>query len=267
MALRAGSAAAFMAATMITSVGLSPAFAEEAANAPPAGAGDQPEPAGAPAQKPAAALTDHFPEAGPEWDLGSPRRLQLGAHLGLGSRLDDPPLLSADSRQGLLFGVDLDLFFAERVSFGLGFEHLDLGTEETGVLPTGSASLTRDLNSLWLNLRLYPFRVAPFGFFLRLALAASWQSADMTGVAWPRTQPDLGQPFSCEGSDTPGFALRAALGVDAAIAPGLTLLLSLSFDSYQLSDEILDACVPGAGSAAVLNLQTGLAYGFDVSSW
>ncbi len=203
-------------------------------------------------------------EGSEEWTLDTPEMLDIGLTLGLGSRLDDAPLYEVTDRQGLLFGLGLDLFFSRRVSVGLGYEHLDLGIENSGLTPTGQVALTRDLNSLWANLRLYAVRGETVGAFIRLGLGSVWQSADLTGSVWSQVRPERQLSLGCEGCDSSNLALRADLGIDVALSSGLRLLGALGLDSYRLSDELLEDCVPGAGTAAVFGLRTGFAYGAEL---
>jgi len=193
-----------------------------------------------------------------------PEQLDIALTLGMGSRLDDAPLYSITDRQGLLFGLGLDLFFSHRVSFGLGFEHLDLGAEDSGLTQTGQVTLTRDLNAFWANLRLYAVRTEAVGGFIRLGLGSVWQSADLTGAVWSHYRPDRNVTWSCEGCDSANVALRADVGIDVTLTAGLRLQAALGLDSYRLSDELLDECVPGAGTAAVFGLRTGFAYGAEL---
>jgi hypothetical protein len=226
------------------------------------------EPGPPPADGPPPASAESPPsgehEGSREWALDMPELLDIGLTLGMGSRLDDAPLYEVTGRQGLLFGLGLDLFFSRRVSVGLGYEHLDLGAEDSGLTPTGSVALTRDLNSLWANLRLYAVRGETVGAFIRLGLGSVWQSADLTGSVWSQIRPDHQLSLNCEGCDSANMALRADLGIDVALSGGLRLLGALGLDSYRLGDELLDDCVPGAGSAAVFGLRTGFAYGAEL---
>ena len=189
--------------------------------------------------------------------------IELAPVLGFGGRLDTPPLLHQQAPMGLLFGLGADVYFSSAVAVGLRYEHYDLGREGGDIGSSGTIDVDRDLNSLWLGVRAYPFELDWFGAFVALGLAASWQSVNATGALWHPISPGRNGAFSCEGSDSIAPALRAGLGVHAALADSLRLWLSASFDSYRLSDGSLDGCAPGAGGASVLALQTGLGYRFS----
>ncbi len=179
-------------------------------------------------------------------------------------RIDDPATLSLVDRGGLLFGLGMGLFFSPRVAFGLSFEHVDLGDEDSGVLDGGSYRVVRDLNTIWLGLRLVPLQSDSVGAFVGLAVGSSWQRADVTGSFWPATQPALAQPFRCGGSAPLAFALRAELGLDAQLSGPLRAQAAMSFDNHGLSDGMLDACAAGTGSVQSVSGRAGLVYLFDL---
>ena len=248
-----------------------PTDAGEAAAAAPAAAEDASGNAAvAGATKPAdgtAAASDDAKTEAPEPSTGEvdeEMRLDLAAHLGVAVRLDDPPWLEADTRAGLLFGLGLDLAVIPALSIGVRYEHVDLGDERSGAVSDGSISVSRDVNSLWLQLRAFPLQSEDVGGFITIGGGLMWQSADATGVAWRPEQPGISESFTCEGSDSASLGLRAALGVDARIVDELRMIASAGMDHYQLSDEPLDSCAPGGGSAIMFGLRVGLAYGIDL---
>jgi len=205
------------------------------------------------------------PSAGPaEWEPGTPWRLDLGLSAGLGVRLDDAPLYPVSERAGGRFGGSLGLWLSRRISLGLGYQHLHLGGESTGILPSGSAIISRDLSTMWASLALYPFRGEQVGAFLRIAAGPTWQSGELNGSVWSSTLPDRSQTLRCEGSDSLDFALGAALGVDVTLSGALRMLANLGIDSHRLDDGPLDGCLPGAGSAMVFGLGTTVVYGIGL---
>jgi hypothetical protein len=195
-----------------------------------------------------------------EWRPGTPGRIQLGVLLGFGGRVDDPPLYELTDPLGLAFGAAIDLFLSNRVTLGVSYEHLDLGKEESGLTPVGSVTIVRDLNTAWLSLRIYPVQEPAIGAYLKIAGGLAWQSAELTGSVWDPTQPGRQLQLSCEGAHTPGMALRAELGIDVELTEGLRMPLAFHFDNYGLSSDVLDGCVPGAGSSAVLGLRSGFTF-------
>jgi hypothetical protein len=190
--------------------------------------------------------------------------MELGLMVGTGRRLDDAPLFDVTGRQGLMFGVGTSLYLSRRIAIGLDFEHYDLGTEDSGLLEGGEVAIDRDLNDLWLSMRLYPLRGDSVGMFVRFGLAAAWQSAELQATLIDPFNPSDTNHVRCEGADSLGFAIRGDLGVDAVLGDGVRIHAGVGFDSYRLSDDVLTACVPGAGTAAVFAVRTGIAYGWPL---
>ena len=198
------------------------------------------------------------------WKISGVRRVDVSLHMGLGARVDEPPLFRSVAPWGLVFGGGLDVFLSERFALGLGYEHIDLGREESDVVAIGAASVSRDLNSLWLRLRLDPVRIDDTAFYTRIGVAAAWQSAELSAVIWPVTQPSSSVPVACEGGASMGLGFGAGVGVDFDLDAGLHSAIDLGAESYLLSDDVLSDCVPGAGSATFVGLRIVLAYGFPV---
>ena len=239
------------------------AFADEPPASTPASSTAPATAAPTEADAPRGDGTTEAPYSG-EWGFGGPYRLDLGVDLGTSRRLDDPPYYQVTQRQGLIFGLGLDLFVSRRVSVGLGYEHLDLDSEDSGILPGGTVALNRDLNSLWATMRLYPLQTETVGGFLRVGLGAAWQSFELVGAAWSPTNAGQQVGFRCDGSDSLDFGFRGDLGVDVTIAGATRFLGSAGLDYYRLSDSVLSNCAPGAGTSIVLGLRAGLAYGLPL---
>ncbi len=237
----------------------------------------EPAPAPTPASEPAPASTSEpapdaagkpitltrAPAGPPPWGVDGPYVLELHARLGAGLRLDEPPLYRADRVGGLLLGVGLGLELSQHVALGLAYEHLELGSESSGVLPTGAVDVTRGLHSGWLDLKLYPVRVERIGLYLAIAAGLSVQEADLTASLWRAHDPGASVEVFCGASDV-GFALKGAVGFDAIIGPGVRVMLESGLANHRLSDELLDGCSPGAGTATVLAAIGGLGYAWDL---
>lgn len=249
-----------------------PAPAPSPAPAPAATGPVQPataQPAGQPLGVPADSLSEPEPSRAAPPGTKDERdefftSIDITGHLGVGVRLDDPPVLQPDTRAGLLYGLGADLFFTEHVSLGVHYEHLDLGEEGGEMFRNGTIRLTRDLNSMWVRLRAYPWRGDDLAFYVAIAAAPVWQSADAKGSLWYPEQPGVIDSFNCEGADSVNLAMRGAVGLDGSPAPPMRLWTSLGFDTYRLSDQSLDNCAPGAGTAAVFALRAGIAFGIPL---
>ena len=120
----------------------------------------------------------------PLWGFEGPYRFELGASIGYAHRADGSPVFSDTSDSGISGGLQLRLFTSERVGFGLGYEHVGLWSESSGVLETGSFELSRRLDTLVASLRLRPFYGEALGAFLDLGVGPSWQGVSLRGSAW-----------------------------------------------------------------------------------
>jgi hypothetical protein len=222
--------------------------------------------AASPTESTAAAEPEETPglRGSEEWEFSGPTRLDLGVRIGYAHRLDDPPFYTADERNGFVLGPEVTLFVVRRVALGLAYEHYLLGGETSGLTPVGAVDVTRTLDTLWLNARLYPILTDRAGLYLGISVGPSWQGAELAGSVWPAHDPGAWQSFHCEGSDTPGPAVRAEIGGDVALAGGLRALVAVGADGYRLSDDLIDDCVPGAGSTTVFGLRLGLVYAMDL---
>jgi hypothetical protein len=179
-------------------------------------------------------------------------------------RLDDPPILEAVTPGGVLVGAGLGLALSPRIAVGLTYEYLDLGTERSNVLQTGVVNVARELHNGLIDLKLYPIKADGFGAYLSVAAGLSVQGADLTGSLWLPEDPGNNVSFFCGATGDPGFAVQGSLGLDMVIAPGTRFLLDGSFANHRLSDEIIGGCAPGAGTATVLAVRSGLGYAWDL---
>jgi hypothetical protein len=186
--------------------------------------------------------------------------LEVGASLGAAGRLDDPATYAAEDRAGVVLGAGAGLFVSPHVAFGLGYEHLGLGSEDSGVTPFGTVSISHALDSVWADVRLYPFVDDVAGGYLRLGVAAAFQSAELTGLAWPLEAPARAVELSCSAGPSPGLGLRIEAGGDFALSECVHLTAGAGVDLYRLGDEVIGGCAPGAGSAVVLGGRAGFVY-------
>ncbi len=199
-----------------------------------------------------------------EWGVDGPYVLDTHLLIGGGGRLDSPPLYAADRVGGLLLGGGMGLSLSRRIGIGASYTFMDLGSEESNVLAGGVVNISRALHTGWLQLEAYPVREDVFGFYLSLGAGLSGQTATLSGSLWAPATPGNSIEVRCDGSTGPGFAFRGAAGIDAVLPSGFMFMLEGGLENHRLSDEVFSNCVPGAGTATVLAIRTGLGYAWDL---
>ncbi len=195
----------------------------------------------------------------------------IEASLGFAERLGD-----ADSgydigqRGGPVVGGGV--FFAPSRAFDLGFtfEHAAIGEEEAP--PAGSVStarVTRSLNTVWANVRAYPWRSDRIGLFVGLMFGPSWERSHADGAVAPNTISGTVTTYKCDVSGSTAFALGAQVGTDYDLGDGVALLLRASASTHATGSDFLSddvgACMPGVGTVAAIDAQLGFAYRFDLN--
>lgn len=194
----------------------------------------------------------------------APIDLELGGVLGMGLRADDGPHFEMVERAGLAYGVSAFVTVEPEFSLGLALEHTDLGRERSAVGEAGAVEVVRDLNAAWAAVRLNLVRGAAGELGVLFGPGLAWQSADAAGVAAPTRG---AVTFTCAASGAAGLALRAGLGGSLALGGGLFLNAGATLDNIQLSSDLLDGCVFGAGSATIFGLRGGFTYRFDLGRY
>ena len=200
----------------------------------------------------------------PAWGFEGPYRFEFGASLGYAHRADGSPVFADSNDAGISGGLQIRLFTSERVGFGLGYEHVGLWTESSGVLETGSFELSRRLDTLLASLRLRPFYGEHLGAFVDIGVGPSWQGVSLRGSAWSGLTPGFQVPVECSGSGKIGFAFRAQIGVEAPISEAFRTELGLGIDLYRHSDALVGNCAPGAGSVVSPGVRLAFLYGFGL---
>jgi hypothetical protein len=198
-----------------------------------------------------------------EWKVGTPRRLDIAAQLGVHRRLDDPPAFTADRRTQAGGGVDVRVFLSRRLALSLGWERLGLGHETTGITDVGQANLSRYADALWLGVRLDPLRLDWLSLYIAIGGGAAWQHVRADGLVWPPGQPGLAQAFTCSGTGSVGPGLRADLGLDALLGGGVRFFVTGGVDALRVGDGVVAECAGGAGSPRMISGRAGLSYSFD----
>ena len=204
--------------------------------------------------------------------IAGPMKLSLELDWGLVGRLEESDSGYFDEeRAGLV--LEGGVFFSPMPLFdvGVSYQRTQLGTEVARPGDVLAANtIHRRLNTIWANVRTYPWRGEKAALFVGLMAGPSWESSyghityPPTGVA------GVMQSRSCSASGPAALALGVTAGADVDLGGGLALLARVTGGSHHLSSEPLVGdggyCGPGAGSAATLDARIGFAYRFDLGS-
>ncbi|MEQ9324560.1 MAG: hypothetical protein RIF41_35675 [Polyangiaceae bacterium] len=222
------------------------------------------EPVPEPSPPPTATTLTPTDRPPPTWGLEGPNRFEVGASLGYAHRAGGSPVFAETGDSGISGGLQIRLFTSERVGFGLGYEHVGLWSESSGVLETGSFELTRRLDTLVATVRLRPFYGDALGAFIDLGAGPSWQGLSLRGSAWSAVTPGVQVPVQCDGGGKIGFAFRTQVGVEAPISDAFRAELGLGLDLYRHGDGLVGNCAPGIGSVVAPGLRLSFLYGFGL---
>jgi opacity protein-like surface antigen len=189
--------------------------------------------------------------------------IDLAPSIGALVRLGDAPAFDVTNRGGLTVGASASYYF-QPIALGLTYEHAGFGREASGIGSLGVVRVARQLDTVWAFARVRVSGLEPVTPFLQAGPGVVWQSARASGIAFSSGGVGGGQPFACNGGDSLNLGLRVGWGVEVPLAPSVLFVGEGSFDAYRLSTDVLDGCVPGAGTASALAFRVGVAYRFDL---
>jgi hypothetical protein len=183
---------------------------------------------------------------------------------GTNARLDGTsPGLGDSESVGLTYGLGVWYSPARLWSLGLSFQRTGLGGDSTA--PTGtSVSVDRNLDSLWLSGRAYPWRTDSLGVYLALELGATWQHVDASGAVEGDQNVTPAQPFACSATAGPGVALGAGAGLDVDLDDHLAFLVQADIAAHRLTSDEIGGCTQGSGSVSDLAARIGFMYRFGI---
>lgn len=196
---------------------------------------------------------------------GPPVTLDLGLNFGLFHRLDDEPTLALDRATGVAFGGGFMVNPKDWFGIGLSYDHADLG-RSSGELPgRGFVSVTRDLNSLWLDVRIRPVRLDDLSVFFNLGPGFAWQSADAVALLNAGALGARPTEVTCEGSDAARLGLRSAVGLELRLKGPVWFHLATGFEGASLTTDPLDTCVLGSGTTNAFTARAGFVGRVDLT--
>jgi len=199
----------------------------------------------------APASADQYETKWVGWDTGG-KDASLGfalfGHLGLEHRFDRSPMADSPngtvvSDNGLLIGLDALVRINRFFALGLGYEHVALGQDRQDLPNQQFSEVSRAMNVLWFDARVYPLRLDPFALYINVSGGPSWQNVDVSKTNID-TFGGTTAGTTCTGSGSAGGALRPGVGAELALLSGLTFYGEVGPDFYFDTDSDLDGCPP-----------------------
>jgi hypothetical protein len=195
----------------------------------------------------------------------TPVTLDLGATLGVGTRLVDSADYDISSRAGVALGLFGWLAPAPSFAVGLMYQHLGLGHERGDFGSYGTVDIDRSAHLVWAGLRLFPLRSETSALYLEIAPGLVFQHASASGIVGNGGPNVALQPLTCSASESADFGLRAGLGGEVKIAPHVVANIGLTFDNLRFGSDAMGDCVNGSGTVTEILVSAGFAYRIDVS--
>lgn len=182
-------------------------------------------------------------------------------HIGMGHRFNEASAPGAGPNS-LLLGADVLLRFNKYFGLGIGYEHAgydnelsDSGREYTDI--------RRQLNTMWIQGRVYPLRFDPVALYINVAAGPSWE-----GIQTRYTSVDvLGRTVAtaCSGDADARFSLRGGVGGEVALTGGFFLFGEVGPTWHKLGNAGLGDCGLAQGNAINLDFRVGLALGAETT--
>jgi outer membrane protein OmpA-like peptidoglycan-associated protein len=180
-------------------------------------------------------------------------------HIGFGQRLNDASAPGAGPTS-LLLGASGLLRINRYFGLGAGYEHAGFKSvrEDSGAQFKG---LARELDTVWIQARVYPLRVDPFALYLAFAAGPTWESLKSNYTVVDK----LGQTVSnrCSGQADANAGLRGALGGELALSSGFMFFTEIGPTGYLLGTKGIGECGLAQGNAINFDLRAGLAFGME----
>lgn len=180
-------------------------------------------------------------------------------HIGFGHRLNDAAAPGAGPNS-LLLGVGALVRFNRYFGIGAGYEHagFEAVREDSGAQFKG---LARELDTLWVQARVYPLRIDPFALYLAFAAGPTWEGLKSNYTTFDK----LGQTVAsrCSGRADANLGLRGALGGEVALSSGFLFFTEIGPTGYLLGTKGIGDCGLAQGNAINFDLRAGLAFGME----
>jgi hypothetical protein len=167
-----------------------------------------------------------------------------------------------ETNVGTELGASLYLELKREIAVGLEIERASLG-RGTAINGLNSVSIDYTVSSAMLGLRAYPKRSELLDLFVGFQVGVGIQGVSATGTA---SNGDLlpARPYSCGASDTPDFQIGGGIGARLMLSPRWGLTARLNGTGRHLTDDLVEDCAQGIGTATTVSAGLGLGYDFDL---
>jgi hypothetical protein len=221
----------------------------------PAPASSAPEPAAVWPAEP-----KHEPAEPPSLRARSP--LTLEGRLGFLVRPDSGAGFDHESNVGAELGLSLYLQLKRELAAGLEIERASLG-RGTAINGLDSVGIDYTVSSAMLGIRAFPKRSELFDVFVGLQVGVGIQSVSAAGTANNGALLPA-SPYTCGATDAPAFQLGGGVGARLMLSPRWGLSARINATGRKLTDEPIETCAQGIGTATTLSAGLGLGYDFDL---
>ncbi|WP_245677978.1 OmpA family protein [Chondromyces crocatus] len=146
---------------------------------------------------------------------------------------------------------------------GLGYERSFLHSQRYDEQASGSFSdVTRGLDALWFQGRIYPVEGELGSLFLHLGIGPTWQRLSASTAGVTQGADGLLQPTvsSCSAHGSAGLGLRAGLGGILWAGEHLGFHGMVGIDHQRHQSGVLDGCAPGIGAATFFGARAGITF-------
>jgi hypothetical protein len=199
--------------------------------------------------------------AAPRW-LRAHSPLTLEGRLGFLVRPDSGMGFDEETNVGAELGLSLYADLKRELAVGLEVERASLG-RGTAISGLDSVSIDYTVSSAMLGLRAYPKRTELFDVFVGFQLGVGIQGVSAGGTAnnggvLPASA------YTCSAADGPAFQLGGGVGARLMLSPRWGLSARINGTGRRLTNDVIEDCANGIGTATTVSAGLGIGYDFDL---
>ncbi|HEY4118395.1 MAG TPA: outer membrane beta-barrel protein [Byssovorax sp.] len=202
-----------------------------------------------------AAADEPVPEPPPPAYPKNPAQvLDIGVFLDIGVRLGGSASFSTVERAAPGFGLGAAYSPSKWWGVGLEFNHAYLGHESDGAGAFGAVDVTRNLNSLWLDLDIHFLRNENLDGWVKLGPGLVWMTESASNLALDGIGMGA-QTFTCSETDSARLGLRGGVGLGIPLGSNVFVAPMILAEGDQLGSDPVSGCAPGPGTVGVLSFR------------